>query len=184
VKEFDLNLDSRLVALDKPLHIVLNGKEEDVTLHPQLLMLCQTLLERGDPQLAFTCRVHLVAEEKPVGAAPAPPPDDGELKKLLQARFEAAQKVYDSKMHLFQTGRISMDMVYAALKQLVKAELEVHDKKEDRVAACQKLVDRAADVKKIVQGKFEAGNVADFDVQQAEYELLDAKILLEREKMK
>ena len=64
VKEFDLDLDGRLAALDKPLHVVLNDKEEVVTLHPLLLTLCQSILDRGDPELAFTCRVHFVAEKK------------------------------------------------------------------------------------------------------------------------
>ncbi len=64
VKEFDLDLDGRLAALDKPLRVVLDGKEEVVTLHPQLLTLCQSVAERGDPGLAYTCRVHLVAGKK------------------------------------------------------------------------------------------------------------------------
>jgi predicted esterase len=64
VKEFDLDLDGRLAALDKPLRVVLDGKAQVVTLRPQLLTLCQSLLERGDLELAFTCRVHLVAEKK------------------------------------------------------------------------------------------------------------------------
>jgi hypothetical protein len=64
VKEFDLDLDGRLVALDKPLHIVLDGKAQEVTPHAQLVMVCRSLLERGDPELAFTCRVHLVTEKK------------------------------------------------------------------------------------------------------------------------
>ena len=63
MKEFDLDLDGRLAALDKPLHVVLDGKAQVVTLRPQLLTLCQSLLMRGDPELAFTCRVHLVAEK-------------------------------------------------------------------------------------------------------------------------
>ena len=64
VKEFDLDLDGRLGAMDAPLRVVLDGTAQTVTLHPQLLTLCQSLLERGDPQLAFTCKVHLVAEKK------------------------------------------------------------------------------------------------------------------------
>ncbi len=64
VKEFDLDLDGRLAALDKPLHVVLNGKEEDLKLNPQLTTLCLSIIGRGDPELAFTCRVHLVIEKK------------------------------------------------------------------------------------------------------------------------
>jgi hypothetical protein len=182
VKEFDLDLDSRLAAPDKPLRVVLDGKEQDVALHPQLLTLCQSLLERGDPQLAFTCRVHFVAENKAEGDAPAPEGDD--LKKLLEARLDAAKKVYDARLQQFQAGKIAPDLVFMAQKQLLMAELEVRDKKEDRVAACQKNVDRAADARKIADLKAQAGTISADGLAQAEYELLDAKILLEREKMK
>ena len=77
MKEFDLDLDGRLAALDKPLRVVLDGKEQDVTLHPQLLTLCQSLLERGDPQLAY----HLSG-----------PPDRGEkggLRRRLALSYES-----------------------------------------------------------------------------------------------
>jgi hypothetical protein len=59
VKEFDLHLDGRLVDLGRPLRVVLDGKERTVTLHPTLRALCQSVAERGDPRLAFSCRVRL-----------------------------------------------------------------------------------------------------------------------------
>ena len=184
VKEFDLDLDGRLAAFDKPLHVVLDGKEQDVTLHPQLLTLCQSLIERGDPQLAFTCRVHLVAEKKADGDAPAPAKEGDALKKLLQARLEAAQKVYDVRMEEFKTGRITTDPLLAAQKQLLMAELDMQDKKEDRVAVCQKNVERATEAKKLAETSQKAGLGSAADALQAEYELRDAEVLLEREKMK
>jgi hypothetical protein len=64
VKEFDLDLDGRLVSLNKPLRIVLDGKPEVVTMRPQLKTLCQSILRRGDPGLAFTCQVHLAPGRK------------------------------------------------------------------------------------------------------------------------
>ena len=57
-------LDGALVALDKPLRVVLDGKAQVVTLRPQLATLCRSVLDRGDPELAFTCQVHLVAGKK------------------------------------------------------------------------------------------------------------------------
>ncbi len=59
VGRFDLNLDGRLVALDRPLRVVLNGKVQEHKLDPRLRTLCESLLERGDPELAFTCRIPL-----------------------------------------------------------------------------------------------------------------------------
>jgi hypothetical protein len=64
VKQVDVHLDSRLVAFDKPLKLTLDGKTQTVTLRPQLLTLCQAMLQRGDPGLAFPCVVHLDREKK------------------------------------------------------------------------------------------------------------------------
>jgi hypothetical protein len=60
VKEFDLGLDGRLVALDKPLRVVLDGKAQEVLLRPQLRTLCESMLPRGDPALAYSCQVRLI----------------------------------------------------------------------------------------------------------------------------
>jgi predicted esterase len=52
-------LDGRLVDLRSPLTLVVNGSKTEVKLEPRLSTLCRTLLERGDPQLAFTVRIDL-----------------------------------------------------------------------------------------------------------------------------
>ena len=59
VKQFALGLDGRLVQYDKPLRVTLDGKTRDVAVRPKLLTLCRSLLERADPQLAYTCRILL-----------------------------------------------------------------------------------------------------------------------------
>jgi predicted esterase len=64
VKQFTLDLDTRLISFAKPLRIVLNGKERERKVRPSFRTLCQSMLERGDPQLAFTCRVPLDGEEE------------------------------------------------------------------------------------------------------------------------
>jgi transglutaminase-like putative cysteine protease/predicted esterase len=64
VGRFDLDLDGRLVDFDRPLRVTVDGKEEVVKVAPRLLTLCQSLLERGDPELAFTCRVPLRGGKK------------------------------------------------------------------------------------------------------------------------
>jgi transglutaminase-like putative cysteine protease/predicted esterase len=64
IKQFALNLDSRLIDFSKPLRITLDGKEQAVTAQPSFRTLCESMLERGDPQLAFTCRIQLGAESK------------------------------------------------------------------------------------------------------------------------
>ena len=57
VDEFTLELDARLVRYDQPLTITLNGKASEATLRPSLRVLCESLVERGDPRLAHTCKV-------------------------------------------------------------------------------------------------------------------------------
>jgi len=52
-------LDNRLVDLKKPVTIEVNGHSTTHKLKPSLETLCQTLMERGDPELAFTTRVEL-----------------------------------------------------------------------------------------------------------------------------
>jgi pimeloyl-ACP methyl ester carboxylesterase len=57
-------LDRRLVDFDKPVALELNGKPlRPVKLQPSLRVLCETLLRRGDPELAFTAQIDL-----PLGA--------------------------------------------------------------------------------------------------------------------
>src|SRR6185436_4424219 len=53
-------LDSRLVDFDKPLALELNGKTvKPLKLQPSLRVLCETLMRRGDPELAFTAKLEL-----------------------------------------------------------------------------------------------------------------------------
>ncbi len=64
VKGFALGLDGRLIDFGKQLRVSLDGKEKVVALRPSFLTLCQSMAERGDPRLAFTCRVPLEVEKK------------------------------------------------------------------------------------------------------------------------
>jgi predicted esterase len=61
VKEFDLCFDSRLVDFERPVRVELDGQSQILDPRHRLLTLCQSLLERGDPELAFSCRVRLRA---------------------------------------------------------------------------------------------------------------------------
>jgi hypothetical protein len=57
VRQFELDLDGRLVAFDRPLRVFVDGKEQVVPIAPQFRTLCESVQERGDPELAFTCRL-------------------------------------------------------------------------------------------------------------------------------
>ena len=59
----NLLLDSRLVNFKQPLQLEVNGQVSSIKVKPSLLVLCQTLMERGDPQLAFTARVQMLLKK-------------------------------------------------------------------------------------------------------------------------
>ena len=59
VEKLALYLDARLVRFDRPLAMTLNGKKQEVKIVPSLAALCRTMSQRGDPQLAYSCRVRL-----------------------------------------------------------------------------------------------------------------------------
>ncbi|MFM1768115.1 MAG: hypothetical protein RJA22_644 [Verrucomicrobiota bacterium] len=52
-------LDGRLIDFGRPVRLEYNGQSSTHTLQPDLRVLCATLQERGDPQLAFTARLAL-----------------------------------------------------------------------------------------------------------------------------
>lgn len=61
LNKFSLHLDGRLIAFAAPVKIRVDGREQTLQLHPSYRTLCQSLLERGDPALAYTCQVSLQA---------------------------------------------------------------------------------------------------------------------------
>lgn len=58
-------LDTRLVDFGQPVRLQWNGKTSSHTLQPDLRTLCETLVERGDPHLAFTARLPLPLPAQP-----------------------------------------------------------------------------------------------------------------------
>lgn len=52
-------LDSRLIDFDQPVITEVNGTKSSHKLQPSLRVLAETLLRRGDPELAFTAKIEL-----------------------------------------------------------------------------------------------------------------------------
>jgi outer membrane protein TolC len=132
----------------------------------------------------LTLVVALAAGVSARGDDPPPAKDGDALQKALQARLDAAQKIYDVRLKEYQAGKATGDLFFQAQKQLLMAQLDMRDKKADRVAIYEKNRDRAAEAKKIADAKGAAGVISIADQLQAEYELRDAEVLLEREKGK
>jgi outer membrane protein TolC len=110
--------------------------------------------------------------------------DDDKLKTLLRTRLEVAQNIYNLRMEEYKAGKIAPDGLLEAGKQLFKSQLDLAEKKEDRVAACQKNLERWTQMKNMADTKYNAGLLTKADVQEVEYERLEAEILLEKEKAK
>jgi pimeloyl-ACP methyl ester carboxylesterase len=62
-KEFNLDLDGRLVAFDRSLQVSLNGKSQPHTIRHSFVTLCRSVLQRGDPQLACTCKIQVRGDQ-------------------------------------------------------------------------------------------------------------------------
>ena len=79
------------------------------------------------------------------GDDPKPPAKgDDAVQKLLRARLEAAQDSYNFRLEQYRAGRLDIAQLEGAARRLFTAELELLDKKEDRVSACQKNLERAS----------------------------------------
>jgi hypothetical protein len=127
----------------------------------------------------------LLERERAGGQGPKPPTvDDGQLKKLLEARVEAAQKVFDGELMAFQASKSTSAGLYKAGRQLLTAQLDFMEKQEDRVAACEQNLERAAARKKMADEQHEKGFIGDEELLRAQCDRLEAEILLEREKVK
>lgn len=62
-ESLNLYLDERMVDYRKPVVVEVNGKTVvDRFLRPSVEVLCRTLLERGDPKLAFTSKITIEAK--------------------------------------------------------------------------------------------------------------------------
>lgn len=62
VTDLTVLLDSRLIDFSRPVSFEVNGKTREQQIQPSLRVLCDTLLQRGDPNLAFTAQWKVPAE--------------------------------------------------------------------------------------------------------------------------
>lgn len=59
MEQVTLCLDQRLVDPSAPLSLLVNQEVRQIELRPSLRTLCESMLERGDPRLAYTMRAHV-----------------------------------------------------------------------------------------------------------------------------
>jgi RNA polymerase sigma factor (sigma-70 family) len=105
-----------------------------------------------------------------------------QLKELLQARRDAAQQQALARMDEFQAGRGTLDICLEANRLLLKAELELSEKKEDRIKAHERYLERIAWMFEVNTARFNDGKISIADHSQTMYFRLEAEIDLLREK--
>jgi RNA polymerase sigma factor (sigma-70 family) len=140
------------------------------------------------------------AQDPAVPKAPAPriPADDDEKKKtddaakearekledLLKARRIAAEDEVKLREQEFLAAGTTAGVVLEAHRRLLKAELELAEKKEDRIKAHEYYLAKAEEIVKANMLRFKAGKINGADLKQSEYYRLEAEIELLREKTK
>jgi RNA polymerase sigma factor (sigma-70 family) len=105
-----------------------------------------------------------------------------QLKEVLQARREAAEEMVNARIQEFLAGRISLDLVVEAQRLLLKAELEVSEKKEDRMRALERYLEFKVLLHQVNKARYEARKIGPADYAESNYSLQEAEIELLREK--
>jgi RNA polymerase sigma factor (sigma-70 family) len=137
--------------------------------------------------LGHWSRHHALAQPEPEKKGePARPPERGpdRLKDLLKARFEAARDESSARSEEFLAGRGTLDSLVGSSLRLLEAERELNPKYEGQLAACEAHARRMKSTHKIMEAKYEAGQVSSADRKQAAYFHLDAELRVERVKSK
>jgi predicted esterase len=92
IAQIQVLLDQRLVDMNRPVTLCIND-ERTITakLAPDLLCLCETLLDRGDPEFMFSARIALdLDKESPITLGPIPAaPMPGQLDTVKGESYAA-----------------------------------------------------------------------------------------------
>jgi hypothetical protein len=112
------------------------------------------------------------------------------FQKLLNARHEMAVEEWRMRSVLYKAGGnepgnsnpLTLQLVLDAAKHLLKAELELSNKKAERLEAREAHLKRMKEIVDITERRYKASLVLKPAFASALYEQLDAEIELEREK--
>lgn len=128
-------------------------------------------------------------DKKPLAVAPAKQGKE-RIEELFEKRKERAEKEWTFRSKLYKEGAnepgsgspTTLTQVIAASKHLLKAEVELSEKKADRVVARERNVKRLKEIAEVTEAQFKVGRLLGAALAQAQYEQLDAEIEWEREK--
>jgi RNA polymerase sigma factor (sigma-70 family) len=107
-------------------------------------------------------------------------PADAKVKELMKERLETAEAEVEARTMEFKAGKGTLDILFGAYRRLVEAQVDAADKKEDKTAAFQAYTERAKEVERINQERFNAGRIAIQDLAQSKFYHLDSVIRLRR----
>jgi hypothetical protein len=122
------------------------------------------IVEEADEEIAKA-----VAKEK-AAALKADP------KKLAQEKVEVARKSVEARFKEFLAGRVgSLDIVLESANRLMKAELQVAENDEERLAAYERIWKLTLAVELLNKARFDAGRVPIQEVSDATYARIEAQ---------
>jgi RND family efflux transporter MFP subunit len=123
--------------------------------------------------------------EKPKPEEP-PAKEGGDVKKLTQARLEAARKTYEMLLQRYKnaTDRLDTEKMYQWSRRWMEAGRDLASKQDERVAAVQAHLDRMKDLERLATALSKAGQGLMSDVSAAEFYRTEAELWLAREKGK
>ncbi len=116
-------------------------------------------------------------EDKPQAAGAA---DAGTLDDLLRRRQQSAKIESDERFEKFIQGQMDTNITVEATRRLLRAELELSQSKEGRLAAWQEHAVRLARVVEVNQARYNAGRTSTADLELARYYHLEALIEVKR----
>ncbi len=137
---------------------------------------------------AMTGLLILLAIVAPAAAAERQPKasddDAAQLKAALEERVKVLMELVEDLTAGYKIGTVDVTQVFSAENDLCTALLDSTDERAKRVALLTKQLDKANDILKITQARFESGTVTHVDLCRLKALCLDIKIKLLQERNK
>ena len=126
----------------------------------------------------------VVSASSAVEPQPVKTSDNGatQLKALQDEQVKVLTQLVQGLAAQFKSGSIHVAEVCAAENELCNALYDATDEPEQRIAVLAKQAERASDLLKLTQGRFDAGTLIYTDVCRAKSLYLGIKIKLLRER--
>jgi hypothetical protein len=107
-------------------------------------------------------------------------PQDGELRKLLKARYDEAVAEFQASFRAFEAVRGNVTWLYEAGQRVVESGLELTDKPEERIALLTLTVENMRKAEAIAKANLEGGEATVSEVHKACFQRLGGEIRLLR----